>query len=57
MERSIVPNEMTVVRWLLDHALVDVTAWFTSNEPTARPIELEADAFSGYYMALGENDA
>ncbi len=31
--------------------------WFTSNEPTARPIELEADAFSGYYMALGESYA
>lgn len=27
--------------------------WSTSNEPTQRPIELEADAFSGYYMALG----
>jgi hypothetical protein len=28
--------------------------WFVSTEPTSRPIELEADAFSGYYMALGE---
>lgn len=27
MERSIAPNEMTVVSWLLDHALVDVTAY------------------------------
>ena len=29
--------------------------WFMSSEPTARPIELEADAFSGFYMALGES--
>jgi hypothetical protein len=26
-----------------------------SSEPTSRPIELEADAFSGFYMALGES--
>jgi hypothetical protein len=30
--------------------------WMTSNEPTAEPIELEADAFSGYYMALGPDN-
>jgi len=29
--------------------------WFMSSEPTSRPIELEADAFSGFYMALGES--
>ncbi len=29
--------------------------WFMSSEATSRSIELEADAFSGYYMALGES--
>jgi hypothetical protein len=29
--------------------------WMSGDEPTAAPIELEADAFSGYYMALGES--
>ena len=29
--------------------------WSASSEPTSRPIELEADAFSGFYMALGES--
>jgi hypothetical protein len=29
--------------------------WSMSSEPTSRPIELEADAFSGFYMALGES--
>jgi hypothetical protein len=27
MDRSISPNEVKVVKWLLDHALVDVTAY------------------------------
>jgi len=27
MDRAISPNEANVVRWLLDHALVDVTAY------------------------------
>lgn len=37
------------------HQIQFDNGWFTSSEPTSRPIELEADAFSGYYMALGEN--
>lgn len=27
MERAISPNEVKVVNWLLDHALIDVTAY------------------------------
>jgi hypothetical protein len=30
--------------------------WMNSDAPTAEPIELEADAFSGYYMALGPDN-
>jgi hypothetical protein len=37
------------------HQIQFTYGWFTSNEPTSRPIELEADAFSGFYMALGES--
>jgi hypothetical protein len=37
------------------HQIQFDNGWFMSTEPTSRPIELEADAFSGFYMALGEN--
>jgi hypothetical protein len=37
------------------HQIQFDNGWFTSSEPTSRPIELEADAFSGYYMALAES--
>jgi len=37
------------------HQIQFDNGWFTSSEPTSRPIELEADAFSGFYMALGES--
>jgi len=33
MERAINPNEVKVVKWLLDHALIDVTAY------RLRPVE------------------
>ncbi len=35
------------------HQIQFDNGWFSSNEPTAAPTELEADAFSGFYMALG----
>jgi hypothetical protein len=37
------------------HQIQFNNGWFTSSEPTSRPIELEADAFSGFYMALDPN--
>jgi hypothetical protein len=37
------------------HQIQFDNGWSTSSEPTSRPTELEADAFSGFYMALGES--
>ena len=37
------------------HQIQFDNGWFTSSESTSRPIELEADAFSGFYMALSSD--
>jgi hypothetical protein len=37
------------------HQIQFDNGWSASDEPTSRPVELEADAFSGFYMALGES--
>jgi hypothetical protein len=38
------------------HQIQFDNGWFSSDEPTAAPTELEADAFSGFYMALGPDN-
>jgi len=37
------------------HQIQFDNGWFANSQPSSPPIELEADAFSGFYMALGES--